>query len=373
MATPGMKPPVRIGIVGCGSVVRRPYMTLIDRMKSRGLAEVAIACDLDEARAAVLKDEWGVSAFTTDHREVVEAPDVDLVLVTTSMKEHGPMTLESLKAGKHVLVEKPMAVTLDEAAEIVAAARQSPGHLVCAPHVLLSPTYQKMWQHVQNGEIGRVHLARGRYGWAGPWWGKWFYEPGGGPLFDLGVYNVTSLTGWLGPVQRVTAMAGTAIPEREVEGDHIQVQTEDNFQILLDFGGACFAAVTTGFTIQKYRGPALELYGTEGTIQMMGADWAPNGYELWRNDIGSWQLFGETNAHWAWTEGLSHLVECIRDGRRPLPTPEHAFHVLEVMLKALAAARSGQTQTIESSFEPPEFELVEEHLAAHLMHDRRHH
>ena len=76
---------------------------------------------------------------------------------------------------------------------------------------------------------------------AGPWWGQWYYRPGGGPLFDLGVYNVTSLTGFLGPAHRVTAMAGIAIPEREVDGQLIPVQAEDNFQILIDFGNACFA------------------------------------------------------------------------------------------------------------------------------------
>jgi predicted dehydrogenase len=364
---------VRIGIIGCGSVVRRPYMTLIDRLRARGQVEVTLVADLDPARGQYLRDEWGIENFTTDAADVIGSDRVDLVLVTTSMRAHGALSLAALRAGKHVLVEKPMATTLAEAAELVEAARTAPGYLVCAPHVLLSPTYQKMFALLQRGEIGPIHLARARYGWAGPWWGKWFYEPGGGPLFDLGVYNVTSLTGWLGPARRVTAMTGIAIPEREVEGERMCVETEDNFQILLDFGNACFAVVTTGFTIQKYRGPAIELYGTRGTMQMMGNDWAPDGYELWRNDVGAWQVHGETNAHWPWTDGLRHLVECIQTGQRPLTTPEHAYHVLEIMLKADAAGRDGQTKTIESRFDPPRIEVMEEQMAAHLIHDRRHH
>jgi predicted dehydrogenase len=347
-------------------------MTLIDRLRSRGQAVVTLACDVAPERGKLMADEWGVTNFTTDARRVIEAGDVDLVLITTSMNEHGPLALAALEAGKHVLVEKPMATNLADAARLVAAARSGPGYLVCAPHVLLSRTYQAMWKKVQDGEIGSVHLARGRYGWAGPWWSKWFYQGGGGPLFDLGVYNVTSLTGLLGPARRVTAMTGIAIPERQVEGQMIKVETEDNFQILIDFGNACFAVVTTGFTIQKYRGPALELYGTQGTIQMMGADWAPQGYELWRNDVGAWQIYGETDSHWAWTDGLRHLVECIQAGQQPIITPEHAYHVTEIMLKAAEAGRDGQTRAIESAFDLPKIEVIEEQMAAHLIHDRRH-
>lgn len=368
-----MSKKVGIGIIGCGSVVRRPYMTLIDLLRSRGKVGAIVACDVDPGRAQIMDEEWGVKAFTTDYEEVLRASEVDLVLVTTSMKEHGPVAKAALQAGKHVLVEKPMAINLEEGADLVATAQQSPGYLLCAPHVLISDTYQKMWKRVQEGEIGSVHLARARYGWAGPWWGKWYYQAGGGPLFDLGVYNVTSLTGFLGPAKRVTAMTGIAIPRRVVDDELIEVKTEDNFQILIDFGDACFAVVTTGFTIQKYRGPAIELYGTEGTLQMMGADWAPKGYEMWRNDVGAWQIFDETNAKWPWTDGLRHLVECIQEGKRPLTTPEHAYHVLEIMLKAAEAGQDGQTKEIASTFDPPEIRVAEEQRAAHLVHDRRHH
>lgn len=363
---------VRIGIIGCGSVVRRPYMTLINKLRLQGQAEVTVACDVDASRGRLLEEEFGIDAFTTDYRDVIAAGDVDLVLIATPMTSHAPMALEALQAGKHVLVEKPMAVTLAEGQELVAAAREAPGHLVPAPHVILSPTYQEMWRHIRRGDIGTIHLARGRYGWAGPYWSEWYYRSGGGPLFDLGVYNVTSLTGWLGPALRVTAMTGTAIKEREIEGSPVAVNTEDNFQILIDFGEACFAVVTTGFTIQKYRGPALELYGTTGTLQMLGNDWAPNGYELWQNDVGAWQLFGELDASWRWTDGLHHLVTCIREGRTPLITPEHAYHVLEIMIKAAEAGADGQMRTIESTFTPPTFPLQVDRAPAHYRHDRSH-
>lgn len=367
-----MTKPVRIGIIGCGSVVRRPYMTMINNLKMKGQAEAVLACDTDPARGRLMEDEFGISNFTTDFEEVVQSDEVDLVLIATPMAHHGPLAMAALEAGKHVLVEKPMAVSLAEGQALVDMAKKSPGHLLSAPHVVLSATYQEIWRHIQRGDVGSIHLARGRYGWAGPFWSEWFYQPGGGPLFDLGVYNVTTFTGLLGPAKRVTAMTGTAIKERQVNGRNIKVETEDNFQILIDFGNACFAVVTTGFTIQKYRGPGLEFYGTEGTIQMMGADWAPNGYELWQNSVGAWQIFGETDGNWRWTDGLRHLVECILGGKTPLITPEHAYHVLEIMIKAAEAGRDGQTREIESTFTPPTFPMEIERTPAHYKHDRSH-
>lgn len=361
---------VKIGIIGCGSVMRGPYMTLIEKLDCLGQVEVVMACDIEEEKRRYARKAFGIPYVTGNAQEIIQSDSVDLVLVLTSMREHGPLARAALEAGKHVLVEKPMAVTLSEAAELVELARTSPGYLVPAPHVILSPTYQALWRHIKQGAIGKVHLARARYGWAGPWWGQWFYRPGGGSLFDLGVYNVVSLTGLLGPAKRVMAMTGVAIPERIVDGELIKVEAEDNAHVLIDFGESVFAVVTTGFTIQRYRSPAIELYGSKGTIQMMGDDWDPDGYELWQNDVGAWQIFDEADPTWPWTDGLRHLVECIQRKTPPMITPEHAYHVLEIMLKAKESGQDGQAKLIESTFTPPAFSAEAGTGPAHLVHDR---
>jgi len=368
-----MSEPVRIGVVGCGSVMQRPYTRQINQLKLRNRVETVVACDVkEECREIVLGEGFGYQRFTTDFEEVVDAEDVDLVLITTSMQEHGMITRAALEAGKHVLVEKPMSTSLGEAAELVELAKRSPGFLVPAPHVILSPTYQRMWRHIHNGDIGQPYLARAFYGWAGPDWGQWFYKPGGGSMFDLGVYNVVSLTGFLGPAKRVTGLVGTAIPERMVEGEMTQVETDDNAHICIEFANTCYAVITTGFTIQKYRTPAIELYGSQGTIQMMGDDWNPDGYELWQNSVGAWQIFEESAPGWPWTDGIRHLVECINSDTEPIIQPEHAYHVIEIIEKARLAGRDGQARTIESTFTPPSFRADEEGEAVHLRHDRTH-
>jgi predicted dehydrogenase len=364
---------IRIGIVGCGVVMRYPYTRQLRRMRANDTPiAVTRACDVNVAAEAAVRERYGPIPFSNDYRQVVEADDVDLVLVLTSMAEHAAIASAALRAGKHVLVEKPMATTLDDAAALVELTRHSPGLLLPAPHVVLSPTYQAIWRHVRRGDIGQVLQARALYGWDGPDWGPWFYQRGGGPLFDLGIYNVISLTGLLGPAKRVMAMIGTARPERIVDGQRLRVETEDTAQILIEFAGSVYAVITTGFTMQKYRVPGIEIYGSEGSIQMRGEDWNPQGYELWQNRVGAWQLFDETAPDWPWTDGLRHLVECIQTGQRPLITPEQHYHAIEIMLRAQESGRDGRAYTIESSFPPLRLPVPgdDEPNTGHRVHDR---
>jgi predicted dehydrogenase len=365
---PVSQPPVRLGIAGCGNVLGA-YLALAERLRRSRLADVLVLCGRERQRTAALAG-WPTAEFVVDYAAMLDRKDLDAVVLLTPMREHAPMAMAALRAGKHVLVEKPMATSLDEARELMRTAQQCERHLVCAPFTLLSPTFQIIGARLRRGDLGRVVSARGRYGWAGPDWTDWFYKTGGGALFDLGVYNLTTLTGWLGPVRRVTAMSGAAVPERTVQGRPVRVETDDNTQVLLDFGNACFAVLTASFSIQQYRGPGLELFGTEGTMYLLGDDWDPDGYELWQNSAGCWQYFKETQPDWPWTDGLRHLVDCIRGGARPQLSPEHAYHVLEVMLRAQQAGRDGQARWVESTFPPLTFAETAEVPAAHRVHDR---
>lgn len=363
-----------IGVVGCGSVFTGPYAATIERMRSHSRVHVSAVYDVDERKRRPAATRYDVDPELPGADALVGRDDVDVVLVLTSMNEHGPITKAALSAGKHVLVEKPMATSLAEADELVHLAQQGPALLVCAPHILLSPTFRAIHQAVRAGTVGRLLSARARYGWSGPWWGEWFYLRGGGSLFDLGVYNLTALCALFGPVRRVAAMVGVAIPERVIDGRSISVEADDNAHVLLDFGDSRFAAVTTGFTMQKYRSPAIEVYGSEGTVQMLGDDWAPEGWELWRNGEGYWRVYPESDPHWQWTDGLRHLVDCVETGTPTITRPEHAYHALEVMLAAQAASRDGVTQQVESDFPDPVYnEAGLDAEEGHRAHDRRSH
>jgi predicted dehydrogenase len=349
---------IGIGVLGLGSVFWFSYRPQIERLQRAGRVELRAVYDVDDRRRRDVAGRLGLADDIASEAALIGRDDVDLVMVLTSMPHHGRLAIAAIEAGKHVLVEKPMATTLAEAKVLVSRAGEGTARLVCAPHVLLAPTYRQMWQQVHAGVIGDLNLARARYGWSGPWWGPWFYRQGGGSLFDLGCYNVTSLCGFLGSVKRVSAMVGTRIPQRVVDGEVVDVEIEDNAQLTFDHGDSRFSTLMTGFTIQGYRSPAIELYGSTGTMQMLGHDWAPEGFERWRNDAGVWEVFPETNPHWHWTYGFEHLVDQLACGGETLTRPEHAYHVLEVMLAAKRSSAEGRVVEIESKFPPPDYSTL---------------
>jgi predicted dehydrogenase len=363
--------PIRLGIIGCGSVMQGPYMGQVERLRGRGEVEVAIACDRDASLGDAVRDRFRIPRFTTDASEVVGSPDVDLVLILTSIAPHGSLAEAALSAGKHVLVEKPMAVDLATAARLVELAERRHLVLVCAPHVVLSPTYQDLWRRLRRGDIGRVVTARARYGWAGPTWDTWFYRQAGGVLFDISMYNLTALTGLLGPVRRVAAMTGIAVQQRTAGGTTATVEAEDNAQVLLDHGNGVLSAVTAGFTMQQTRSPAIELYGAGGTLQLLGDDWAPQGLDAWTREAGVWRAYKDLDPGWLWTDGLRHAVECVRDATEPLIQARHAYHVLEVVLRAKEASATGRAQAVESRFDDLRIAGVTDGEPIHLLHNLR--
>ena len=232
-----------------------------------------------------------------------------------------------------------MATNMKELNELMKIAKSSKKMLIPAPFVILSPTYQAIDQELKKNNIGKVSLARARYGWAGPNWGEWYYKTGGGPLFDLGVYNITTLTGLLGPVKSIYAKSSLSSKYRKINKKNLKVKTDDNFQIILNFKSGCIGTVTTGFTMQQYNSPAIELYGSQGTIQMLGDDWEPKGYEIWRNSKSSWELYKTPYANWPWTSGFTHLIESLLKKTKPLIKLDHAFHVNEIMIKIYESSK----------------------------------
>ena len=185
-----------------------PYRPEIQDLIAAGTARLIVACDVRPEVEAAVRAEFGVGRFTTQPADVLAAADVDAVMVLTPPADHAELATAALEAGKHVLVEKPMALDLGSARRMVDAARSADRRLVCAPFVTLSATHRRIAELVDAGTIGRILSVRAAAGTAGPSWGRWFYEePGGGPLFDLGVYSLTAVIDLVGPVRRVTAVS----------------------------------------------------------------------------------------------------------------------------------------------------------------------
>src|SRR5215468_6035620 len=130
-------PLVRLGIVGCGNVLGA-YLALAEKLRHERIADVTAFCGRERQRTATLA-AWPSAEFVTDFDDLVSRPDVDAIVVLTPMVEHAPMARAALEAGKHVLVEKPLAVALKDARQLIRMAKTRKKLLICAPFTVLSP------------------------------------------------------------------------------------------------------------------------------------------------------------------------------------------------------------------------------------------
>jgi predicted dehydrogenase len=369
---------VRIGVIGCGDIAFRRYLPGFAEIPDQ--AEVTAQFDLDQERLRRAVAEYGGRPCTT-LAQLLEREDVDAVLNLTPPRAHGPVTLAALKAGKHVMVEKPIAGTVAEADTLIAEAAARGLTLVCAPGITRDAFMIDLRRLVHDGTIGEVTHARLQLSTYGPAaWNEytsdptWFYQPGAGPLVDLGVYMLHSITEILGPVQRLSAMAGISIPERTVlagpaEGRAIVVNVEDNIQTLLEFappantsGRPAFAHLDSTYCSWASPGPMIEIYGSEGVLAVDSIYDRKGAVRLWRggkNTPHAWEVVPPISTGAGSNRGnhifaaASHLVACLRLDRAPLLSAEHARHVLEVMLLAGEAAREGRTLAPRTTFPYP--------------------
>jgi len=285
-----------------------------------------------------------------------------------------------------------MATSYAEAREMVETANDRGLTLVAAPGQMLNAANAAMKRLVDGGALGDIYWA---WGSTGGWYHdeptrrgedvltavdpSWYYRAGGGPLRDVTVYVLHTLTGVLGPVERVTAMSGICVPERRWRDKTIAVEVDDNSLLMFDFGAARFAvagghASRTGKLVGW---GTLGIYGTGGAIETLEIEMLSGHPSKLHVDLASgavdpslltplgddayapvgWLPFVD-EIHAAIPEphvyaDILHAVECIRTGRPPIASGEHAAHVVEIIEKGYLAAQTGQTQTLESRFTLP--------------------
>src|SRR2546423_374150 len=235
---------IRVGIIGCGSVsgVYLPHLSKCP------YAEVVSTCDIIPERAARRAKEHNIANHFPHIEKMLTGVEFDLLVNTTDMQEHEHLNREAIAAGKHIWSEKPIANTLAAGQAILQQAKATGVRIWGAPVVVTSPQFAFMARTLAAGKLGRVASAHADYGHTGPTWSSFFYEKGGGSMPDLGVYNLTSLTGLLGPAKSVMAMTSIVTPERVVDNKgRIKVEAEDNAIVVMDHGNGILSNVQCGF------------------------------------------------------------------------------------------------------------------------------
>jgi predicted dehydrogenase len=375
---------VRVALVGCGSIAQRGILPHLAQEDARQMLHLAAVCDVVEARARETADRFGVSSWYPNLADALSHEKLDGVLLATPIPYHFEDAMLAVEAGLHVYLQKTMTTTLAEADQLIRAAGKRGVRLVASPGQMLSPAYQQLRQALQGGIIGQPYWAIASTAFIGhehegyradhPVDPTWYYKPGGGPVYDMAVYTLHSLTGLLGPARRVTAMSGIGLETRSWQGGGTRVEMDDNTLFLLDFDG-CFASVGGHFcqTGKVIGWGFMGIYGSHGTLEITGLT-PGTGYPARVEFVNAHPVAGfpegsntvELNglapaicgeharmeeAH-VWAD-IQHWAECILEGRQPLASAEHARHVIEIIENGYIAARDGQTQEVRTTFSLP--------------------
>jgi len=348
---------MRVGVIGCGSVSN----SYLPNLSASPYVELVSTCDIKPERAKAQAERFQIPHHYPHIDAMLDGSPFDMLINLTDMQEHGRLNRQALEAGRHVWSEKPLATTYDDGLQLLELARAKGLSLWGAPAVVTSPQFAFMARVLNEGRLGTVAAAHAEYGHTGPTWSAFFYEKGGGSMPDLGVYNLTTLTGLLGPARAVMAMTSILTPTRAVDDKgEIRVEAEDNAMVLMDHGGGTFSHVQSGFNYYDPHGhhgglarPTIHLYGKKGNMGMVAYDWAPEGVDLVTEGAEAPERHCEDPQGYVWQWGASYVIERMLKGERSLVTPEHALHVLEIMEAARASQEAGRRIELRSSFAWP--------------------
>lgn len=353
---------LRVGIIGLGKI-SGIYLENLTKMFSNTVELVGVV-DLVAERSAAVAEQYKVKRYA-DAEELLGDPSIDLVLNLTTPQSHYNLCKRALEAGKHVYVEKPLSLTVEQAGELVDLAGEKQLLLGGAPDTFLGAGIQTCRKLIDDGWIGRPIAAsafmmnHGHESWhPDP---EFYYKRGGGPLFDMGPYYITAMVNLLGPVDSVTGYAQKSFERRTItsepkHGDVIDVEVATHIAGVLHFEEGAVATLVTSFDVWHHSMPRLEIYGTEGSLQVPDPNTFGGPILFCRKGTKEWKelplLFDyEQNSRGL---GVADIALSLAEAKKNRASGELARHVVEVMSSLLSSADTKQQVAIKHSCQRPQ-------------------
>ncbi len=351
---------LNVGIIGCGNI----SAIYFENLKSYSTVHVSACADLDVERARARAEEFGIPKGCTVS-ELLADPEVDLIVNLTIPGAHAQVCLDILDAGKHVYVEKPLAVSREEGQAILERAKEKGLLVGGAPDTFLGGGIQTCIKLIEEGWIGMpvaataFMMARGHEHWhPDP---EFYYAKGGGPMFDMGPYYLTALVAMLGPLKRVAGMTKISYPERTISsrkkfGQTIQVETPTHIAGVLEFHSGAIGTMITSFDVfGDSQLPRIEVYGSQGTISVPDPNTFGGPVFLKRHDSQDWKEIPLSHGYAANSRGIGVLdmVHAISSGRMNRANGSFAYHVLEAMHAFHDSSDHNQYYMMQSTCERP--------------------
>lgn len=360
--------PVKVGVVGCGAICHQYFK----HATHYAVLDMAACADMMPDKAQAVAAQYGIPRVLSVD-ELLADPEIEMVLNLTIPKAHAPIALRAIERGKHHYAEKPFGVTREEGQAILAAAKKTGVRTGCAPDTFFGAGHQTARKLIDDGAIGQPLVAtafmmgRGHESWhPNP---EFYYEPGGGPMLDMGPYYLTALVNMLGPISAVNGMTGVMIPVRTIThgdgkgghgpkyGNTIEVKTPDHVTGCIKFKCGAIGTIITSFatahSVHDGRNP-ITIHGSEGTLRVPD----PNGFDgkvhLRKLAEPEWQEIPHTHTlGLGRAAGLADLAQAIRTGRPHRASGELAFNVLDAMIGFLDSGQTGNLVHTADNYERP--------------------
>jgi predicted dehydrogenase len=348
---------IKAGIIGCGNIAPAyvrgcaPYHVI----------DLVACADINPGTAQGLADEYGLQAKTVD--DLLADPDIQIVINLTIPRAHAEVALAAIAAGKHMYGEKPLAVTRDEGRQIIQAAHDKGVLVGCAPDTFMGGGIQTCRKLIDDGVIGEPVAAtafmmiHGHESWhPNP---AFYYDVGGGPLFDMGPYYLTALVSLLGPVARVAGSARKTFDERIAtsaarKGERIPVKVNTHLTAGLDFAAGPVGTLVMSFDVWAHSMPRIEIYGSEGTLSVPDPNTFRGPVRVWTVATRAWEEIPLTHSDQIGRgTGVADMAYAIQSRRPHRASGDLAFHVLDIMHAVEESAASGQHIVLESTCDLP--------------------
>ena len=337
---------IRVGIIGCGKIAQVRH---IPEYAANPHAEVYGFYDINRERTEQLAAQFGGKAFAT-YEELLADPTIDAVSVCAANHAHAEITIAALKAGKHVLCEKPMAVTLPECEAMVAAAKESGKYLMIGQNQRLAKAHSKAKELIEQGAIGKVLTFRTIFGHGGP--ETWSIDPGKnvwffdktkaamGAMADLGIHKTDMIQYVLGTKIAKTQAVLTTLDKRDATGGLIGV--DDNAICIYQMENGVIGTMTASWTYYAAEDNTTVIYGTKGelrlyddpkySVQQINADGTRIDYQI--DQI-------QTNDNQTASGIIDLFVECLVEGKEPEISGENVLHAMKAVFASIESSAKG--------------------------------
>ena len=349
---------IGIGIVGCGNISD----TYLKNCQAYDNLQVVACADVELARATAKAREFGIDARKVE--ALLADPEIQIVVNLTPPTAHAEISLAALTAGKHVYSEKPLAISRADGEKILALAKECHLRVAGAPDTFLGGGLQTCRRLIDEGAIGEPVAAvafmagHGPEGWhPNP---DFFYQPGAGPMFDMGPYYLTTLIHLLGPARRVAASTRISFPERLItsqphSGEKIKVNTSTHVAGVVDFVSGPVATIITSFDVWAANLPRVEIYGAEGSLSVPDPNTFNGPVRVRRAADKEWRDAPLTHGFTDNSRGLgvADLAAAIRSNRPHRANGAMAYHVLDLMHAFDESSQSGRHVEIASQCNRP--------------------